>query len=62
MAFGTIPNDGISNEFREYMKDYLQKNPIDPAWDEECELFDGNPPIEQSNARVYKKLLEKYPE
>ena len=62
MEFTTTQNKMTRAELRKYMEDYLRDHPIDPAWDEECELFDGKPPIEQLNAREYKRYLERNPE
>ena len=62
MEFTTTQNKMTRAELRKYMEDYLRDHPIDPAWDEECELFDGKAPIEQLNAREYKRYLERNPE
>lgn len=52
----------ITPQEREMMKKFLKEHPIDPAYDEECEYFDGNVPEEQLLARAFKEYLEKYPE
>ena len=52
----------ITPEFRKKLKQYLKEHPIDPAYDEECELFDGDVPEEQLLARDFKELLEQNPE
>lgn len=52
----------ITPQEREEMIEYLKKHPIDPAYDEECDTLDGDAPEEQLNARLYKKILEDYPE
>ena len=52
----------ITPEFRKKLKQYLKEHPIDPAYDEECELFDGDVPAEQLLARDAKEILEQNPE
>ena len=42
----------------EELKRYLKEHPIDHAYDEEEELFDGNCPIEQLSARAAYEVLE----
>ena len=46
----------------EMMKEFLEKHPIDPSYDEECEYFDGDVPEEQLLARAFKEYLDKYQE
>lgn len=43
----------------EHMKQHLRKYPIDHRYDEECETFDGDPPIGQDLSRVYYTILVK---
>ena len=47
---------------RKELEDYLKEHPIDPAYDEECEMFDGNPPHDQLIARAYRQILKENPE
>lgn len=42
----------------EELKQYLKDHPIDHAWDEEAEYFDGNCPLEQLAARSAYDLLK----
>lgn len=44
---------------REKMKRFLQEHPMDPKYDDECELFDGNPPEDQLTARMYQAILDE---
>ena len=37
----------------------FEGHPVDPAYDEECEYFDGNVPGSQLIARYYQEILEK---
>ena len=53
---------GITPQERKEMEDFLKEHPVDPAWDEECETLDGNPPEDQLVARRYKIILEENPE
>lgn len=43
----------------EELKQYLKDHPIDHAWDEEAEYFDGNIPIRQLRARNCYNLLRE---
>lgn len=52
----------ITKQERKTMEEFLKAHPIDPAWDEECEMFDGWPPEDQMTARIYKKILDDNPE
>lgn len=52
MAYDITPAE------REQIKDFLEKNPIDSAYDEACEYLDGDVPEEQLLARSLKKMLE----
>ena len=49
----------ITPEFRKKLKQYLKEHPIDPAYDEECELFDGDVPAEQLIAVLPVHLHQK---
>ncbi len=40
------------------MKAFLQAHPPDPAYDEEDELFDGNLPPKEFEARCVRDILE----
>ena len=52
----------ITPEQRKRMEDFLKEHPIDPSYDEECELFDGTPPPEQATARRFQFILDRCPE
>ena len=41
------------------LQDSLLSNPIDPMYDEECEMFDSQAPAGQLAARSAYKLLER---
>lgn len=51
----------ITPQERKEMEEFLKEHPIDPAYDEECECFDGEVPEEQLLARDFKKILEQNP-
>ena len=52
----------ITPQERKKMIDFLEAHPIDPAYDKECEYFDGSAPAEQLLARNYKKILDENPD
>lgn len=52
----------ITPQERKWLEDYLKEHPIDPAYDAECEYFDGDVPLEQLLARDAKEILENNPE
>lgn len=41
------------------LQQLLTKNPIDPAYNDECELFDSPAPMEQQAARWAYRILKK---
>lgn len=47
----------ITPEKIQLMEQYLKDHPIDPAYDEEMKLMDGDIPYEQFLARIYQKIL-----
>ena len=52
-----------SREEVEEMKQHLRDHPIDPQYDEECELMlDGNPPIGQLLSRTDYEILADFGE
>ncbi len=51
----------ITPQERKWLEKYLEDHPIDPAYDEESEYFDGNVPVEQLLARDAKELLDENP-
>lgn len=51
----------ITPQERKRMEAFLKEHPVDPAYDEECEYFDGNVPESQLLARYYQEILEKAP-
>ncbi len=51
-----------------FMQNFLKENPIDPKWDEACEMLDdrypafrgeNDVPLSQELARAYHLILEK---
>lgn len=52
----------ITPEIREMMKSWLREHPIDHAYDEEADKFDGNIPEEQLMSRDYQEILDANPE
>lgn len=58
-------SDLFTSEEIANMQQWLRDYPIDHQFDEECELFDGNPPAEQMisrNCLYFLKKLGKLPE
>ena len=52
----------ITPQERKMMIEFIESNPIDHRYAEECVLFDGDVPEEQLLARDFKELLEQNPE
>lgn len=54
--------ESLTQREREHMKAYIKAHPIDHAYDEECEYFDGDVPAEQLLSRTYQRFLDANPE
>lgn len=48
----------ITPQERKEMEEFLKAHPIDPAYDAECELFDGDVSEEQLLSRDFQKILD----
>ena len=53
----TLASDITPNEIKEMAK-FLKEHPIDPAYDEEMKLMDGDVPDDQFMARLCRSILD----